>query len=933
MVPGQMYPQQQIPQQQMYMVADGTASAGPIGMGSQPELYSKMLNIQQQPGFQAYANFPPQALPQVVQQPMMVPIPLSPERSAPPMQVGPSSPATAVYNSPSNENFNRGGKQTKDWNQKGIKWWGQMTYDDKRWVESKYGDARPTECPGIKQDDKWLLCREEGGAVHLVDHQVWSVQGALDFFTGVMQGQSGAAGAPETVEKPTTYDDVFQRGQDAQPAGDDQGPPAGGAPDQGDDSRKKDKKKKKDKEKKGGSKGGKGEDKGHGKGGQDGRDGGKPDGGKQDKGQGKGGKNDGDGKSWGWQKKDQPPAGGSAQKQDQTNDWKARGWKDWPKKEPTAAASAGPTQPETKWRVLWNYLGIDVLELPKETLEKHGAQYNWAYVLETRPWERAPKPGEVWPRSGPNGEDEPDICPREFDILRLIHEGKLDSKRPDQGLLDFGSGAAGYRDPAGNIHYKNGAGIFACPRLYAVQYHRKEMAFLRPGACYFEHMKDEHGQWYKQFYVGYRRSSDGTLIYTEAENWNGCFGRAGSDWGPYYTHSKKPSGGKKKKSRSGQDEEEPQEEDWGKEFGADWAMIPEGTMHVDVNWGPEFSNPVTGIEGGAFKTVSTNRTLLLVKGGPEVLCEQEAAKIYGIDFDDDSKVDSQVHPRVLKTLEGVVSFGLEPIQKVESLLKPQRYDDWRVPSSWKLPRAVLIAAARGITNVSEEMKTTIGRMVRRQLKVGAPEEDHNAMILLAEKIIREVQKMMDVNREALHAHVAGKAPPFKDWAGKIEYVNEDPRHGVMVHQLWQSEKECAVYVFADQLQRLSQTGKITMQEARAHFLIRCGERLKLEFKEDECYKLAHNREEWNVHITQLKDEQAKGILWWKDPDEMARLKAQNAEAGKDSDNSKGSKEGGPGPDKPPGGAPGKPSVFARGGGNLPKGDQGADAPPSAALQK
>ena len=146
MVPGQMYPQQQ-----MYMVADGTAAAGPIAMGSQPELYSKMVSMQQQPGFQAYANFPPQALPQVVQQPMMMPIPLSPERSVP-MRVGPSSPATAVFNSPSNENFSRGGKQTNEWNQKGIKWWGQMTYDDKQWVESQYGSARSTGYQGIKQD-------------------------------------------------------------------------------------------------------------------------------------------------------------------------------------------------------------------------------------------------------------------------------------------------------------------------------------------------------------------------------------------------------------------------------------------------------------------------------------------------------------------------------------------------------------------------------------------------------------------------------------------------------------------------------------------------------------------------------------------------------------------------------------------------------------
>ena len=173
-----------------------------------------------------------------------------------------------------------------EWNQKGVKWWGQMTYDDKQWVESQYGSARSTGYQGIKQDGKWLLCREESGAIHLLDHQVWSVQGALDFFSSMMQGQGGAAAAPETVGKPTTYDDVFQRGQDAQTGGNDQDQPAGGAPDQGDDSQKKDKKKKKGKDKKGGSKGDKGDDKGHGKGGQDGQDGGKQDGGKQDKGAG-----------------------------------------------------------------------------------------------------------------------------------------------------------------------------------------------------------------------------------------------------------------------------------------------------------------------------------------------------------------------------------------------------------------------------------------------------------------------------------------------------------------------------------------------------------------------------------------------------------------------------------------------------------------------
>ena len=90
MVPGQMYPQQP-----MYVVADGTAAAGPIGVSSHPELYSKMMNMQQQQGFQAYANFLPQALPQAVQQPMLAPVPLSPERPTT-MQIGPSSPATAV---------------------------------------------------------------------------------------------------------------------------------------------------------------------------------------------------------------------------------------------------------------------------------------------------------------------------------------------------------------------------------------------------------------------------------------------------------------------------------------------------------------------------------------------------------------------------------------------------------------------------------------------------------------------------------------------------------------------------------------------------------------------------------------------------------------------------------------------------------------------
>ena len=277
MVPGQMYPQQ------MYVVADGTAAAGPIGVGSHPELYSKMMSVQQQPGFQAYANYLPQALPQAVQQAVLTPVPLSPERPVP-IQVGPVSPATAVFNSPSNENFSRGGRGVNEWNHKGVKWWAEMTYDHKQWVESQYGSARPTGYQGIKQDGKWLLCREESGAIHLLDHQVWSVQGALNFFSSLMQGQAGAEVAPDATGRPITYDDVFHQGKDAQAGGYPQDQQADAAPDQGDDSRKKDEKRKKGKDKKGDAKG---DDKGHGKGGQNGQDGGQGGKGARDSGDGK----------------------------------------------------------------------------------------------------------------------------------------------------------------------------------------------------------------------------------------------------------------------------------------------------------------------------------------------------------------------------------------------------------------------------------------------------------------------------------------------------------------------------------------------------------------------------------------------------------------------------------------------------------------------
>ena len=181
-------------------------------------------------------------------------------------------------------------------------------------------------------------------------------------------------------------------------------------------------------------------------------------------------------------------------------------------------AAGHPAESPKSYKVLWKYLDIPVLDLPQEKLRKHGEQYNWAYVLEDKPWEHAPKPGDVWPE----GDDGPDICPKEYDIVRRIHEGTLDQCTPQQGLLDYASGCAGYRDHNGNIRYKGGTGAYAYPRLYAVQYHRKEMAYLRPGACYYENVTNEAGKWVKQYYVGYRRGADGTLVYAQAQWWNGC---------------------------------------------------------------------------------------------------------------------------------------------------------------------------------------------------------------------------------------------------------------------------------------------------------------------------------------------------------------------------------------------------------------------------
>ena len=128
-----------------------------------------------------------------------------------------------------------------------------------------------------------LLCQEEDGAIHILDHRVWTTQAALTFFTSQIQSQNSAVAAQSATGGPGTYADVIQRSKNAQAGGQPQPYQADHAPDPGDNSRKKDKKKKKGQEKKGGTRdGAKGQDK---KGGiQD--DAGK---GKADQGRGKGG--------------------------------------------------------------------------------------------------------------------------------------------------------------------------------------------------------------------------------------------------------------------------------------------------------------------------------------------------------------------------------------------------------------------------------------------------------------------------------------------------------------------------------------------------------------------------------------------------------------------------------------------------------------------
>ena len=77
-----------------------------------------------------------------------------------------------------------------------------------------------------------------------------------------------------------------------------------------------------------------------------------------------------------------------------------------------------------------------------------------------------------------------------------------------------------------------------------------------------------------KYYIGVRRARDATLVYFEAEKWNGLFGAQASDQGPGHRRPKKEK--KKSKAKKG-DGEEAEKDEWGNEW-----ELPETEHQRDV---------------------------------------------------------------------------------------------------------------------------------------------------------------------------------------------------------------------------------------------------------------------------------------------------------------------------------------------------------------
>ena len=166
---------------------------------------------------------------------------------------------------------------------------------------------------------------------------------------------------------------------------------------------------------------------------------------------------------------------------------------------------------------------MPIFELPKEKLKRWRADANYAYKLEGKPWENAPKAHEIWPA----GEQRAEYCPADLDVLRLQLTGELDGIEEDRGVVGFSSGGCGYPDQKGHIHWTWGTGETYAPRLYLVPYDIRFEPYLRCGAVFYEVQYNEAGAKYFQWYVGARRARDATLTYFEVEAWNGLFGSPG----------------------------------------------------------------------------------------------------------------------------------------------------------------------------------------------------------------------------------------------------------------------------------------------------------------------------------------------------------------------------------------------------------------------
>ena len=259
---------------------------------------------------------------------------------------------------------------------------------------------------------------------------------------------------------------------------------------------------------------------------------------------------------------------------------------------------------------------MPILELPKETLKRKGADSGYAYKLEDKPWERAPKASSIWPA----GEQRAEYCPAELDVLRLQISGEIDSIEPERGIVDFSSGGCGYRDHKGNIHWTWGTGETYAPRLYLVPYDQRFEPYLRVGAVYWETQVNDAGKTYYQWYVGARRGRDATLTYFEVEQGDGLFGAQGSNMGPDY---RKPTKKREKKPKRGAGSD-----DWGE---TEWENVePLGLDNPDQNWGKEFHDPYRRSMGGDFVLISVDHTLKLADPGQLKQALQNAEEIFQI---------------------------------------------------------------------------------------------------------------------------------------------------------------------------------------------------------------------------------------------------------------------------------------------------------------